>query len=107
MTRPKIFEHAKTALTVLVIPLFVWGVGLERERATNQQILVDLRGSVESLTQDLKESREKSAAKMAEGRLADQAIREDVIRLGGKLDALKESTVKIEDLLKEILRRGH
>lgn len=109
----KIWDWAFKILSVLVIPVVLWGVSLEVRMAvmdterTNletqvETIKTDLQGKVNKLEQSLKEG---LAAAGATSKAVEKGMQDNKVTLGrmeGKLDGIDKDIDEIKGLLRNI-----
>ena len=109
----KIWDWAFKILSVLIIPVVLWGVRLEirlavldTERATLEEQLkstkTDLRGKVDKLEDSLKEG---LATASATSRAVETGMQDNKVTLGrmeGKLDGIDKDIDEIKGLLRNI-----
>jgi len=79
------FDHIKTILSMLVIPLVIWGVKLEVNDATTRQSIEALEGKIEKQDSDREEVRKNSIS---------------LAQLKERIDAANNTLGDIKDLIR-------
>lgn len=86
-----LWTYSKDILTILVIPLFIWGVKLEVGNALRDQAISSLEGEVSELKEDLKE------AKTVDSKVQANSVQ--LVRLEGKIDLANGRLDEIRNLV--------
>lgn len=88
----KLWEHTRSVLALLVIPLLMWGIKLEVGNAERDLLLTQLAGQITDLKAEVKEAQD-----------IDDKVQSNAVKLAileGKLDTANGRLGEIKELLR-------